>query len=87
MLILLVETVLRVVVLGPRWQPAQVFALMAGSYVNSDGRSATITAPNGTAQQRLVRAVLALGSPQRETKQKRTGVEIRMLASVISFFN
>jgi len=35
------------------------YALLAGSHTNSDGRSASLTAPNGPAQQRLLRAVLA----------------------------
>jgi len=34
------------------------YALLAGSHTNSDGRSASLTAPNGPAQQRLLRAVL-----------------------------
>lgn len=34
-------------------------ALLAGSNTNSDGRSASLTAPNGPAQQRLLRAILA----------------------------
>jgi acyl transferase domain-containing protein len=31
---------------------------MAGSHSNSDGRSASLTAPNGPAQQRLLKAIL-----------------------------
>mmetsp|Transcript_113956 Transcript_113956/g.302855 ORF Transcript_113956/g.302855 Transcript_113956/m.302855 type:complete len:958 (-) Transcript_113956:111-2984(-) len=34
------------------------YALLAGTHTNSDGRSASLTAPNGPAQQRLLRAVL-----------------------------
>lgn len=34
------------------------FGLMAASHANSDGRSASLTAPNGPAQQRLLKAVL-----------------------------
>jgi hypothetical protein len=34
------------------------FALVACSNVNSDGRSASLTAPNGPAQQRLLKAIL-----------------------------
>lgn len=34
-------------------------AALAASHVNSDGRSASLTAPNGPAQQRLLRAVLS----------------------------
>lgn len=33
-------------------------ALLAGSNTNSDGRSASLTAPNGPAQQRLLKAIL-----------------------------
>merc|ERR1719359_2789624 len=33
-------------------------ALVAGSHSNSDGRSASLTAPNGPAQQRLLKAIL-----------------------------
>jgi len=36
-----------------------VYAALAGSHSNSDGRSASLTAPNGPAQQRLLRAVLS----------------------------
>ncbi|WP_052230361.1 type I polyketide synthase [Streptomyces sp. CT34] len=36
-----------------------VLAVIAGSAVNSDGASSTVTAPNGRAQQRLIRAALA----------------------------
>jgi len=35
------------------------YALLAGSHTNSDGRSASLTAPNGPAQQRLLRAILS----------------------------
>jgi len=35
------------------------YALLAGTHTNSDGRSASLTAPNGPAQQRLLRAVLS----------------------------
>lgn len=34
------------------------YALLAGTHTNSDGRSASLTAPNGPAQQRLLRAIL-----------------------------
>jgi len=36
-----------------------VYALVAGTHTNSDGRSASLTAPNGPAQQRLLRAILS----------------------------
>lgn len=34
------------------------YAILAGSNANSDGRSASLTAPNGPAQQRLLRSIL-----------------------------
>ncbi|MCT2585113.1 SDR family NAD(P)-dependent oxidoreductase [Actinophytocola sp. S1-96] len=37
----------------------RVLAVVRGSAVNSDGASSAITAPNGTAQQRVIRAALA----------------------------
>jgi len=43
------------------------FALMAGSHVNQDGRSASLTAPSGPAQERCSRAVMKeLGIKSRE---------------------
>jgi len=36
----------------------ETYALLAGTHTNSDGRSASLTAPNGPAQQRLLRAIL-----------------------------
>lgn len=42
---------------SPNSEPL-TYALLAGSHTNSDGRSASLTAPNGPAQQRLLRAVL-----------------------------
>jgi len=41
------------------WDPeAGNFAMLAGSHVNQDGRSASLTAPSGPAQERCGRAVL-----------------------------
>jgi acyl transferase domain-containing protein len=37
---------------------AQVLAIFAGSSVNQDGRSSSLTAPNGPAQQEVLRAAL-----------------------------
>jgi acyl transferase domain-containing protein len=37
---------------------AQVLAVLAGSAVNQDGRSSNLTAPNGPAQQKVLRAAL-----------------------------
>ena len=37
----------------------QVLAVLAGSAVNQDGRSSSLTAPNGPAQQEVLRAALA----------------------------
>ncbi len=45
-------------------QGAALFGLVRGSAVNQDGRSSTLTAPNGPAQQEVVRA--ALGSAGRD---------------------
>jgi len=42
---------------GPEQRPA--IAAISGVATNHDGRAATITAPNGTAQQRVIRAALA----------------------------
>ena len=33
--------------------------LLAGSFVNQDGRSSSLTAPNGPAQQQVIRAALS----------------------------
>jgi len=46
------------------------YALLAGSHTNSDGRSASLTAPNGPAQQRLLRAVLT------ETQLQATEIDV-----------
>jgi len=42
-----------------RYSRDDLFPGISGTHVNSDGRSATITAPNGPAQQRLLRAVMS----------------------------
>mgnify|MGYP001806729484 CR=1 FL=1 len=42
-----------------RAQPTGVLALLAASAVNQDGRSSSLTAPNGPAQQVVLRAALA----------------------------
>jgi acyl transferase domain-containing protein len=39
----------------------QILGLLAGSAVNQDGRSSSLTAPNGPAQQEVLRAALADG--------------------------
>ena len=39
----------------------QVLGLLAGSAVNQDGRSSSLTAPNGPAQQEVLRAALGDG--------------------------
>jgi len=39
----------------------QLLAVLAGSAVNQDGRSSSLTAPNGPAQQEVLRAALADG--------------------------
>merc|ERR1712048_1287221 len=36
----------------------ETYGLLAGSYANHDGRSASLTAPNGPAQEKCIRAVL-----------------------------
>jgi hypothetical protein len=41
-----------------RMSDEDAFALVACSNVNSDGRSASLTAPNGPAQQRLLKAII-----------------------------
>ncbi len=38
-----------------------ILSLIRGSAINHDGRSASLTAPNGTAQQAVIRAALAAG--------------------------
>lgn len=43
---------------GLAWQ---ALALLAGSSVNQDGRSSSLTAPNGTSQQEAVNAALRSG--------------------------
>jgi acyl transferase domain-containing protein len=40
-------------------QGMQLLAVLAGSAVNQDGRSSSLTAPNGPAQQEVLRAALA----------------------------
>jgi acyl transferase domain-containing protein len=42
-------------------QGMQLLAVLAGSAVNQDGRSSSLTAPNGPAQQEVLRAALADG--------------------------
>jgi acyl transferase domain-containing protein len=42
-------------------QGIQLLAVLAGSAVNQDGRSSSLTAPNGPAQQEVLRAALADG--------------------------
>jgi acyl transferase domain-containing protein len=42
-------------------QDMQMLAVIAGCAVNQDGRSSSLTAPNGPAQQEVLRAALADG--------------------------
>jgi len=41
-----------------KWHCSAYSALLAGSAVNQDGRSSSLTAPNGPAQQEVIRAAL-----------------------------
>nr|AQS99178.1 type I polyketide synthase [Gambierdiscus excentricus] len=41
------------------WNHEEVYGILAGSQSNHDGRSASLTAPNGPAQERCIRSVLA----------------------------
>mgnify|MGYP003300250002 CR=1 FL=1 len=43
--------------------------LVAGSAVNQDGRSAGFTAPNGKAQEAVIRALLKLGYTPEQVEQ------------------
>ena len=42
--------------------PGRASVALLGSAVNQDGRSSSLTAPNGPAQQAVVRAALLVGS-------------------------